>query len=86
MKRHYSDETERRIAEALEIACIEYEYDVNSLDFYIPACDVYIEVKRFHSNRAARQVASQKNVILVQGLESVKLMVNLLAAKAIAQV
>ena len=40
------------------------------LDFYLIDFDVYLEVKQFHSDRIAAQMARASNVIAVQGIDS----------------
>lgn len=49
-----------------------------ALDFHLTDRGVYIEVKQFHSDRISRQMASQKNVIAVQGEEAVRFLAELL--------
>jgi len=40
------------------------------LDFYLPYYGIYIEVKRFHSDRISKQLQYADNVIVIQGIES----------------
>jgi hypothetical protein len=40
---------------------------VPGLDFYIPAWEVYLELKQFHSPRISDQMARADNVIAIQG-------------------
>lgn len=42
------------------------------LDFYLPDFNIYIEVKRFHSPRISDQMSRAKNVIAIQGEDSIK--------------
>lgn len=72
--RAITDPMELLIAEALEAAGVEYEYERLGLDFYLPALDLFIEVKRFHSPRIAGQMERAENVIAVQGLTAVQTM------------
>lgn len=59
-----TDPLEKKMAAILERSGIEFtrperdRNDPTNLDFYLPAFDVYIEVKQFHSDRIARQLAS----------------------------
>lgn len=80
----YSDELEKHVAEALLAANIQFRHEsqgVNQrLDFYLPELDIYLEVKKFHSDRSNAQLATQNNVILIQGRESVKFICSLLVA------
>ena len=66
------DTLERMVEKALSEAGIQYVPDRAGgsragLDFYLPDLDVHIEVKRFHSERTAEQIARAANVILLQG-------------------
>lgn len=52
----------------LRLASISSETIIGSgLDFYLPDLDIYIEVKQFHSDRIAKQMARRPNVIAIQG-------------------
>lgn len=51
------------------------------LDFYLPDYDVYIEVKNAYTERVKSQLASQKNVILIQGGGCVKFLAEILKKK-----
>jgi hypothetical protein len=77
-----NDPMERLIGDALDDADIPYIHNVpagyGTLDFYLPLQDVYIEVKRFYSDRIDRQMSSAQNIIVCQGKEAV-----LFLAKAI---
>lgn len=76
-----ADPLEAAVEAALIHAGVEYlrENGVDRrMDFYLPGWDVWVEVKAMHSPRIADQMARQKNVIAVQGLESVRLLVALL--------
>jgi hypothetical protein len=55
----------------------ESQNNGSSLDFYLPDYDVYIEVKRFYSDRALRQLQSRDNVILIQGIQAIKFLETL---------
>jgi hypothetical protein len=69
---------ERLIAEALLEAGEPFFHNVptgnSALDFYLPNRDVYIEVKRFYSDRIDRQISSAENVIVAQGKPAVELL------------
>lgn len=69
---HYTDELEKQVAECLYAAGIPFEHTGQRLDFYLPDHDIYIEVKRYHSERAAAQLAAFDNVILLQGVKAVQ--------------
>ena len=82
-----SDPLEQRLADALEAAGIQYTAGPPKgtppgsplhLDFHLPALDLYIEVKRFHADRIARQMALAPNVIAVQGEAAVDWLCGLL--------
>jgi hypothetical protein len=80
------DPMEQLVTDALDKAGIEYSTEGEEsnvgLDFYIPDCDLHIEVKQFHSNRIARQMARAENVIAVQGEASVRWLCALIAKPA----
>lgn len=73
--KHYADELERQVAEALDEAGITYLHEseggTNGLDFYLPKKGVYIEVKKFYSERVLNQMKQADNVIVLQGKEAV---------------
>lgn len=84
-----TDPLEQQIEGALIAAGIRYEADYRNaanLDFYLPDFDVYLEVKRFHSDRIAGQMARAPNVIAIQGLDSVRFIVRLLGNDGAAPV
>lgn len=70
-----TDPMEKLIADALDASATEYmtDHDGNpsGLDFRL-SNGVEIEVKRFHSERIAAQMACAPNVIAVQGKEAVE--------------
>lgn len=80
-----SDPMERRIAVALERAKYAYNHECEirgrRLDFYVPQMGengVYIEVKRFHSERISAQMACVANVIVAQGHQAVETLAKLI--------
>lgn len=80
---HFADDLEKKVAEILDSIQIEYVHESEIkhkpiLDFYLPKYDIYIEVKKFYSERAIRQLSGKDNVILIQGIESVKFIQQLL--------
>ena len=81
-KIHFADHLEKKIAEALESAGIEFihenEIAEQFLDFYLPAYDVFIEVKQFHAERIGRQMGYADNVIAVQGSKAVDFLIDIL--------
>lgn len=52
--------------------------EATQLDFYLLDFDVYIEVKRFHTDRIAKQMGRAENVIAVQGMKSLQFLEHLL--------
>jgi transcriptional regulator with XRE-family HTH domain len=71
------DPMERLIEQALIYAGIDFETDQDGvnptrLDFYLPAFDVNIEVKRFYTARTSEQMARAQNVIVAQGEPAVR--------------
>ena len=80
-----TDPIETIIAEALCKAGISYLHETDmkaedslGLDFYLPELNVYIEVKQFHSDRIARQMARAPNVIAIQGRQSAHVFADLI--------
>ncbi len=49
----------------------------SGLDFYLPDYDVYVEVKRYHTDRIAEQMSRRPNVIAIQGLDALKVFARL---------
>ena len=79
---------EQQIAQALDAAGVEYVtgYEGSArLDFYLPAADVFIEVKGAHTPRVSEQLASAQNVILAQGSAAVGYFANLIRSKTLRQ-
>lgn len=71
---------EKQLAESLLSAGIKFERPSSQrLDFYLPDYDIYIEVKRYHADRVLSQLASQHNIILVQGVKSINALCDLLS-------
>jgi len=74
--KHYGDSTEILVADILDNLGIKYIHESQDkdliLDFYLPELDIYIEVKRFHSERYKNQISKQENVILIQGVEGIR--------------
>ena len=71
------DPLEAMIAAALDEAGIAYVRDraganPSGLDFRLTDLGIEIEVKRFHSDRIAEQMARAPNVIALQGEASVR--------------
>lgn len=78
-----NDPLERRVASALSDAGIAYVHEMQDqqrtgLDFYLPESGVYVEVKRFHSDRISKQTARAENIIVLQGEQAVDLFCNAL--------
>ncbi len=65
---------EQKIEDALVVTGIPFECGPNAttLDFWIPAWNLHIEVKQFHSERIGRQMAQAPNVIVAQGAAAVE--------------
>jgi hypothetical protein len=76
-KIHFADSLEESVARALEMGGISFTHESENkdqgLDFYLPDYNVYIEVKQFHADRISKQLASQDNVIVLQGRKAVAL-------------
>jgi hypothetical protein len=76
-----TDDLENAVAKILTRKNIRFihAYGRNQrLDFYLPDYDVYIEIKKFHSDRIIAQLRSQNNVIVIQGRKSIEFLNNIL--------
>ena len=86
MKANYSDHLELAVAEILERHNIEFVHESqnngSNIDFYLPDYDVYIEVKQYHSDRVINQLNKRDNIILIQGIGSIKMIERLLLISA----
>lgn len=83
-----NDPMEGMIRAALTRAGIRFvEGDRNParLDFYLPEFDLYIEVKQFHSDRIAGQMARAENVIVAQGSKAVEALAALIEVGALGR-
>ncbi len=83
-----TDPMEQLIEQALLDAGIAYTTDRGGgnaarLDFHLTTLDLYIEVKRWHSDRASVQLARAPNVILAQGEPAVRWLASLIRAGSI---
>lgn len=73
------DTLELMIYEALKDRNIEFTMSNSArLDFYLPNSDLYIEVKRMHSQRVDEQMKRVPNVIVIQGIGAVAAFANLI--------
>lgn len=78
------DNLEKSIAEILTSKGIRFIHESYSngvnqrLDFFLPDHYVYIEVKKFHSDRIIEQLKSQENVIVIQGRKSIEFLKKIL--------
>lgn len=78
-----NDPMEAMVAAALDEAGIRYltgegGKNPSGLDFLLPDFGLEIEVKQFHSDRIAAQMARAENVIAVQGKDAVAFLCRLL--------
>lgn len=68
-----TDDLEKEVAKILKSKGIKFVHESykngidQRLDFYLPDFDVYLEVKKFHTERTIQQLEYQRNVILIQG-------------------
>ena len=81
-----ADPMEILVGDALASAGICFVQDgtkgenTQGLDFHLTGRGVYVEVKRFHSERIASQMSRAPNVIAVQGEEAVRFFCELIRA------
>jgi hypothetical protein len=79
---YFADHLEAMVAAALTDNGIEFIHESQNkdqgLDFFLPLFDVYIEIKQYHSERISRQMASQNNVIALQGTKAVNFFIEVL--------
>ena len=57
--------------------------DPANLDFYLPAYDLYVEAKQFHTPRISDQLAKvpvRSNALVLMGMKSVEAFADLVAA------
>jgi len=80
------DPLEEALADALRSAGVRFVREGHgipvALDFYLPDFDLYLEVKRFHSDRIARQMSLADNVIAIQGQPAIDWLCSMLSKKA----
>lgn len=78
----YADHLEEMVGRALFDAGIKFIHDSQGggqrLDFFLPKHDIYIEIKQYHSDRISEQLMLRNNIIVLQGINSVKCFVSLL--------
>lgn len=78
------DPMEGTIAGALMLAGIGFEVEgpnTKGLDFYLIDFDVYLECKRFHSNRTDEQLQRDENVIYIQGMKAAEAFASMLLTR-----
>lgn len=83
------DPMERLIEEALLDAGVPFTREgqpghQHALDFYLPDSGVFIEVKRFHTDRVGAQMARVPNVIVAQGKPAVEALAAVIRAGGFA--
>lgn len=84
-KIHFADDLEERIAKVLNFMNVDFIHESENkeqrLDFYLPKNDIYIEVKKFHTDRVNNQLKSKDNIILFQGTKTIKFLENMVYEK-----
>jgi hypothetical protein len=75
-KIHFADDLEERISKLLNFMNVEFTHESENkeqvLNFYLPQHDIYIEVKKFHTDKVNNQLKLKDNVILFQGIKTIK--------------
>lgn len=74
---HYADELKQMVGETLLELNVSFLHESEStktrgLDFYLPSLDIYIEVKKFHTERIVNQTVRADDIIVLQGRKSVE--------------
>lgn len=80
--RYITDPVEQVVASGLFECGVAFVHetkgDTKRLDFYLPDFNVYIECKRFHSDRISEQMSRVDNVISIQGMDAAKTFAKLI--------
>lgn len=70
-KLHISNSLELEVANVLTDNGIEFIHESQlpgqSLDFFLPQFNVYLEVKEYYSERSSKQLQRSDDIILIQG-------------------
>lgn len=78
-KINITDSLEIAVADFLDKHNIDFTHETEDkdqvLDFYLPAYDIYIEVKKYHTPRVEKQLAQHDNVILIQGVRALEFLI-----------
>lgn len=79
------DPVEAMVAKTLNRHNVYYTRGNHSqrLDFHLPVFGVYIECKRYHTDRIEEQTKGMTNVIIIQGMEAARAFDDLLTYVAI---
>lgn len=84
MTRHITDPVEKVVAMALNQRGVPYVHEseggTHGLDFHLPDHGVFIECKRFHAPRIARQMGRVEHIIVLQGMEAARLFALLITS------
>ena len=87
---HISDPLEQQVAVALQAAGIKFLHEtdfnkeqINPLDFYLTEFNIWIEIKRYYSERIIKQQEHRPNVIVLQGETAVRIFCALLSSSSI---
>jgi hypothetical protein len=71
-----TDPVEKVIADVLDKKKIKYLHELDNkgpaIDFYLPEYNLYVECKRYYTERSALQLKANDNIILIQGLDAAK--------------
>ncbi|CAB4218679.1 hypothetical protein UFOVP1605_41 [uncultured Caudovirales phage] len=79
-----SCDLEQSLADSLTEVGISFIHESQRkqrLDFYLPDFDIWIEVKKFDSERTGEQIKSQENVVLIQGKKAMEFFIGVLKEK-----
>jgi hypothetical protein len=87
-KRLITDPIELIVSIGLDRAHIEYVHESEGdprnrdLDFYLPSLDLHLEVKQYHSDWIAKQMARVNNIIAIQGRAAAHAFVDMITPKS----
>lgn len=88
MSQKITDPVEKVVSLGLIKAGIKFQHEseqnsnayLQSLDFFLPEYGIYLECKRFHTDRISDQMSRSDNVIAIQGMGAAEFFANAIGA------